>query len=77
LASAILAALMIRGAKERSDEARRRDEAAIRLGRKLRMDLHLSLADRFDAGWINDRYFDRNMKLLRGGMRIFSRGTPV
>jgi hypothetical protein len=52
-------------AKERSDEAQRRDEAAIRPGCKLRMGLHLSLADRFDASWINDRYFDRNMKVLR------------
>jgi hypothetical protein len=26
---------------------------------------HLSSADRFGAGWINDRYSDRNMKVLR------------
>jgi hypothetical protein len=52
-------------AKERSDEAWHHDETAIGLGYKLRMGLHLSSADRFRAGSINDRYFDRNIKMLR------------
>jgi hypothetical protein len=52
-------------AGERSDEARRHDVTAIRLGCKLHMCLHLRSADRFGAGWINDRHFDRNMKVLR------------
>jgi Ser/Thr protein kinase RdoA (MazF antagonist) len=29
------------------------------------MGLHLGLAGRFGAGWINDRYFDRHLKILR------------
>jgi len=29
------------------------------------MGLHLGLVDRFGAGWINDRYFDRHVKILR------------
>jgi hypothetical protein len=34
------------------------------------------LADRFDAGWITDPYFDRNMKVLRQSDAHCSRGTP-
>jgi len=29
------------------------------------MGLHVSLGDRFGWGWINDRYFDRHLKMLR------------
>ena len=29
------------------------------------MGLHIALADRFGWGWLNDRYFDRHLKVLR------------
>ena len=47
------------------NRARHHDENAIRLGYKLRMGLHLSSVGHFGAGWINDRYFDSDIKVLR------------
>jgi hypothetical protein len=29
------------------------------------MGLQIGLADRFGWGWLNDRYFDRHLKILR------------
>jgi hypothetical protein len=45
-------------AEERSEEARHLDVTAIRFGCELP-----SSADRFDVGWINDRYFNCDMKV--------------
>jgi Ser/Thr protein kinase RdoA (MazF antagonist) len=35
------------------------------------MGLHISLADRFGWGWLNDRYFDRHLKVLRDWQKNF------
>jgi hypothetical protein len=52
-------------AEGRGDEARHCDVTAPRVGCKLRLGLHSSSADRFGASSINNRYFDRSMKVLR------------
>ena len=33
--------------------------------------LHLGLADRFGANWLNERYYDRQLKILRGWEESF------
>lgn len=33
--------------------------------------LHLDLADRFGHGWLNDRYFDHHLKVLRDWEDVF------
>jgi hypothetical protein len=52
-------------AKELSDEARHHGETAIRLGYKTAHGFAFKFGGRFGAGCINDRYFDRNIKVLR------------